>query len=344
MNGDQMTAQKIELTGLNAYSSGLPTENTWHRLSYFTESFDLIFSTQPATNASLPYNLPDNSSKDESSSNWLPEDIIFLTDTQALARDLKNLLKTYQTKRNKQYRVKDALTGKDKERREQFVEDINLKLDNYAEKGLQEDFLNVICSSRDQFPGINLQTTLNKIIVELLNSTSLVNADSDKAFAEYFLTTTTNKAYKDKTEELHKKIEAMSTYGSTLPKEEERMGVKELAKMLHQDLNSFVAQHAKKPWTIEDYNKFEIKFKARLHSQDDLMNKHTHNWKFIIVNILAALALIPLAVKLIHSKLTENRATFFFDKTDKQRERDKVEQGLNDFTNPQDDGPPLQQL
>ena len=73
---------------------------------------------------------------------------------------------------------------------------------------------------------------------------------------------------------------------------------------------------------------FEMKFKARLHSQDDVMSEHK-SWGTIIANVLLSVATL---FKLIISKATTGRASFFFDKTEAQKEAEaNVDQDLKEL-------------
>ncbi len=253
---------------------------------------------------------------------------------RTLANELKALLATYQTDRNARYQIKDKLTAKDKENREQFVTYFNTVLNNYSENGRNEEVLDCIENNRAQYPGIHFQTTLNKIVVTLADAqrdVTLLEKSKDRGEVSAILDNLPREdaEYVKQIKTLRTNILTMGPYANKLPGKESAI-VKGLKDELIQDLDYFICQHDKSAPPEKDFNDFSKTFKARLHSQDDVMNK-THTWKFVVANLLAALTVIPLAIKLIHSKVTEKRIAFFFEKTDEQKKNDEIEKGLDDL-------------
>ena len=72
-----------------------------------------------------------------------------------------------------------------------------------------------------------------------------------------------------------------------------------------------------------------MKFKARLHSKDDVLSNHKSSWGVIVTNIVLSVATL---CKLAYSKITTGRASFFFDQTEKQKEIEaNIEEALDDL-------------
>ncbi|WP_115710405.1 hypothetical protein [Legionella sainthelensi] len=67
-----------------------------------------------------------------------------------------------------------------------------------------------------------------------------------------------------------------------------------------------------------NFTEFKSRFSTLLHSKDQEMSAYRISWGTIIGNIATALpgiGLLFIAGQLIHSKVTENRALFFFQKS-----------------------------
>ena len=116
----------------------------------------------------------------------------------------------------------------------------------------------------------------------------------------------------------------MQSYGVKLTQKEDKCGevVTRLSQELRADANRFTITCSKGTPNIADDEKFREKFAARLHSEDDIMLKHSKKWDQIIASIAHALLFIPL---FIHSKLTTTRCMFFFDRTTKMEIIESIE-------------------
>ncbi len=258
---------------------------------------------------------------------------------EILAAELKGLLDTYITDRNKQlyYQAKDLFISGDKDTRTQFIDVIGNENDGllkaYVNSGSSEAVLKKITTEMNKFPGVNMQATLSKIVAKLMDADEQPEAVEDlpgkakKVLLAFKAKKGKHEAYALKMENLYEKIAGIHVYADTLP-EHEKGVIHKLAADLKKDVDQFVYQNQDEIPGSEAYQKFEMKVKARLHSQDDVM-KEQLSWPEIIANIVFSLATIG---KLIHSKATTGRATFFFDKTAKQKEIEApVDEALEDI-------------
>lgn len=116
--------------------------------------------------------------------------------------------------------------------------------------------------------------------------------------------------------ELLQKIQAMQKYGVLLKDQNISKGqiIIDLANDLTIVTNQFFDQEPEQ----RNFAEFEPRFSKLLHSKDQEMSAYRIAWGTIIANIAIALTgigLLFIAGKLIHSKVTENRALFFFQKS-----------------------------
>jgi ankyrin repeat protein len=112
------------------------------------------------------------------------------------------------------------------------------------------------------------------------------------------------------------KIQAMHNYGVLLRDQGASKGqvAIDLASQLATMANEFFDQAAEQ----RNFAEFEPRFSALLHSKDKEMSAYRISWGTIATNIAIALTgvgILFIAGKLIHSKVTENRALFFFQKS-----------------------------
>ncbi|HBD7397587.1 ankyrin repeat domain-containing protein [Legionella longbeachae] len=118
-----------------------------------------------------------------------------------------------------------------------------------------------------------------------------------------------------KAEFLHE-IQAMYDYGVLLRDQGASKGqvAIDLANKLTIMANEFFDQEPEQ----RNFTEFKSRFSALLHSKDQEMSAYRISWGTIIGNIAIALTgigLLFIAGQLIHSKVTENRALFFFQKS-----------------------------
>jgi ankyrin repeat protein len=116
--------------------------------------------------------------------------------------------------------------------------------------------------------------------------------------------------------EFFQKIQAMHDYGVLLKAQgasKGQVGI-DLAANLAKMANKFFAQQPEQ----RNFAEFELRFSTLLHSKDQEMSAYRIAWGTIVANIAIALTgigLLLIAGKLIHSKVTEGRALFFFEKS-----------------------------
>ncbi len=140
----------------------------------------------------------------------------------------------------------------------------------------------------------------------------------------------------DPKKEFFHKIQAMHDYGVLLKNKGVPKG--QIAIDLANKLTVMANEFFEKKPEERNFSEFKPQFLALLHSKDKEMSAHRNSWKTIIANIAIALTgvgLLLIAGQLIHSKVTENRALFFFQKskTTSEEKIADVEHALNlDFS------------
>ncbi len=229
-------------------------------------------------------------------------------------------------------KLKDNVTSSDKDARTAFVNELNALLQKYRNENTietNEEVLELIDQKGKDFPGVHLQTALNRIKLELLEAREeqeeLVEADIGVILLnhpdERFATSITK---------LFEKIDDMKRYGTSLPANDQGM-VLRLTKKLKNDVFQLVNANPLHAPTHEKFKQFEQKFTARLHTEDVAMSKHT-GWGAFLKNLLAAIVTVGIAlgVKLAYSKHTTGVVSFFADKTGKQSQVDTVGHALRE--------------
>lgn len=114
--------------------------------------------------------------------------------------------------------------------------------------------------------------------------------------------------------ELSNKIQVMHDYGLLLTEQGAEQGL--VAMSLAQDLNRFTKQFFEQKPGQRNVAEFTSTFSALLHSYDQQMSS-SMSWGAIVANIAIALTgigLLFIAVKLLHSNITEGQPLFFFQK------------------------------
>ena len=258
---------------------------------------------------------------------------------EILAEELAGMLNTYINDRNKHYYPKDLFISEDRDIRDQFIKDIvnakNGLLKAYVDSGSSEAVLKKITAGVDKFPGAKMQATLSKIVVKLIEADAKpeVVEDLPQKAEQVLLTFETkegrHKEYALKMRSFYETIAGIKTYAKDLSEHEKEI-MNQLADDLKKDVDQFVYQNRDEIPGKETYQKFKMKFKAKLHSQDDIMSEYS-SWPTVVANILLSLATIG---KLIYSKVTTGRASFWFDKVEEQKEIEApVDEVLEDIGN-----------
>ena len=117
-------------------------------------------------------------------------------------------------------------------------------------------------------------------------------------------------------DEFFPKIQAMHNYGVLLKDQGASKG--QVAIDLASKLTTMANEFFDKKPEQRNFVEFEPRFSALLHSKDKEMSAYRISWGTIVANIAIALTgvgLLFIAGKLIHSKVTENRALFFFQRS-----------------------------
>ncbi len=117
-------------------------------------------------------------------------------------------------------------------------------------------------------------------------------------------------------DEFFQKIQAMHNYGVLLKEQGASKG--QVAINLATDLTEMANEFFAQPPEQRNFAEFEPRFSTLLHSKDQEMSAYRIAWGTIVANIAIALTgigLLLIAGKLIHSKVTEGRALFFFQKS-----------------------------
>ncbi|MCW8399054.1 hypothetical protein OQJ26_09650 [Legionella sp. PATHC038] len=244
-----------------------------------------------------------------------------------LAAEFKKMLENYKKERNQNryYRAKDFFDATDKDFREQFIDELaneNTGLfKTYVDSGNSDALLKKIMTQIDEFPGVKMQATLSRIVVKLMDADAQPEAveNLSEQARQALLALKKRKGkeeqYALKMQDLYKKIADIETYANELPEPEKGI-IEKLAADLTKDVDQFVYQNKAGIPNKVAYQQFEMKVKARLHSQDDVMCGHTA-WYATLGNFLLSLATLA---KLVCSKALTGRATPFFDKTEAQKE------------------------
>lgn len=252
-----------------------------------------------------------------------------------LAVTIKQMLSAYKTQRDEHYHTKDFLSSGDKKARDAFIaaiggetEEIGGELDKYIASANSEDLRTTITKSMDLFPGVKMQATLNRIIVTLMDKEA-GQQDDCSVVANQILSNLEekHKNYVEQIRKVYASVDGIRTYANTLPEHEKQI-INQLVDQLKKDIDQLISKSPEGIPSKAEYATFEMKFKARLHSQDDVMSEHK-SWGTIIANVLLSVATL---FKLIISKATTGRASFFFDKTEAQKEAEaNVDQDLKEL-------------
>lgn len=127
-------------------------------------------------------------------------------------------------------------------------------------------------------------------------------------------------------------IQDMYNYGLSLKKSGSSKG--EVIIKLSEKLKSDTSDFLKSPASAAEFNDFHAKFLKTLGSKNKELSRYRANLSTIATNIGIALTVVGLffiAAKLITSKITENRALFFAQKS-KTTSEDKVAQIANSLS------------
>lgn len=265
-------------------------------------------------------------------------------------------LQNYEDNRQKRYQVKDAFSNNDRELRSAFIGELLMQMATFVNSGSSAELLKLIQDRKEEFPGIYLQSILNKITVQLMDYDSAPNqfqnaADFDADDAAFNALNDQalqilenldrdvpqNLNYYNGVQNLYSKIDVMRNYGNSLSNQTHKDSILKLSKELRSDVNQFVIARQQPGHNDEVlYNQFKTKMTARLHSQDNVMNKLGGQAAKIIANIAAGVFTLGIAIgiRLLYSKIKYGHATFFNDKTPIQKTLDSLEKGVETVAAP----------
>ncbi len=255
--------------------------------------------------------------------------------------NLTDSLDSYLARRSLAYGIKDSFSPKDLKDRTSFIEDLKKALGKYEESGDVEQMgfvRKLIKDSLVRFPGVHLSSILNQMTVDLYEKEESLRRSS---IADDTVQARTDQPVLSDTERLavtnlRASIQKMKDYGAQIGGQFEK-DCCSLADALHTDMGDFIRTDR----TQKTYDQFSDKFKARLNSKNDLMAKHLEPWKVIVTNVLLALTgvgVLVIAGKLIHSKATTGRATFFGEETPGQHKVSDIKKALSGIK-PSDSSP-----
>jgi hypothetical protein len=248
----------------------------------------------------------------------LPEMVVFEEDEplvndsnarivrEELVQGFINALTNYQVTRDQHYKIKDFFISADKHMRHAFITELKTKLHSYAESGDSSDVIQTI--QEHAFPGKHLQPLLHKITADILEIGQVLTQPEQAVEDILAILDQNHPTYVVALRALYQQISCMQNYGT----EHNNRTATALAEKLKQTTDRFITSHGASLPDLHTYQDFTKKFTARLHSEDNVMREHDHNWRYIAANIALALLLIP---KLIYSKLTTGRCSFFFEET-----------------------------
>ncbi|MDP1602205.1 MAG: hypothetical protein Q8M03_02985 [Legionella sp.] len=256
----------------------------------------------------------------------------------AVTESLSLSLDTYLQERARKYKPKDFFISKDKTARADFITALNTDLKNYQESGDNSELLQSIREGMSRFPGIHLKTLLNQCLVAVndmdrkIVSPVTIDFDFDAYHQATKASLDPNSAYFAKITDLYKQVEKMAKYGTELQKKKDTCApiVEKLARELRYDIDHFVTTHPDGLSGDTNYSQFRENFTARLHSQDAAMSVHHNVWKPLLANVLAAAITlgIALGIKLIYSKISSGRCSFFMENTAHLNFIEKMEQSI----------------
>jgi hypothetical protein len=241
-------------------------------------------------------------------------------------------LDKYLTQRNQKYKVKDALSSSDKDARVEFVEQLKGELALFNNSGDSTKLRNFIDTNISRFPGIHLQSLLNKIWITTIDLDRKIPVNyysvAPEVSAELLHKSALEKLrllsvpddYLANLRSLYKQINDMRQYAVIT-----NQIASDLADKLQNDVDRFVIANGDKLPSTEAYQQFKKEFLVRLHSEDSAMSQHRASWKPIIVNIALSVATL---CKIIYSKATTGCCSFFFDKTERQKKIGAIEESV----------------
>ncbi|KTC98015.1 hypothetical protein [Legionella erythra] len=260
--------------------------------------------------------------------------------------EFTQLFNGYKTQRAKRFSFKDSIDKRDARQREQYIDELHVKLNNFKQRGdlssLDELYQKAESGCAD-FHGWTLRPMLRRLLVVLQESRqALVEKQAGPVNDNDVPSKKVTKGdVQNALDALYSRIEAMGAYAQKLKdKRPEHVvnAVTEVSSQLKKRLDDFVEDklEGENQVTTEELTSFTKEMRNILRSQDDTMHSERSWLAPIAANIVAGLFTlgIALGIKLASSKLTQGYATFFMSKSQREKNVDDVDEALTQLAAP----------
>ena len=215
----------------------------------------------------------------------------------------------------------------------QIINLLKRHLDEYEKSGDSKDAIAYLKATVQQFEGQDFQAMLYKSLSTLMDLDCQIPEDyylpPDEAIsheAACQVLQGSPKKYAESINGLYRHITHITNYGQSLAKDchQDGLAVQRLANNLEHDVDRFVIKNknATDNQKTANFHQFKAHFTYRMHSEDNVMRRHSNFWIPLIANLVFGLltAGTALGVKFIYSLVVERRASpLFFDRTEAQQ-------------------------
>jgi hypothetical protein len=209
---------------------------------------------------------------------------------------------------------------------------LQANLNTYIKTGESGDTLSTINLNKNRYSGYHFQALMCRIQVELLDLDKKIPKDYyakiPKKPSAQDLHTQAKAILDNQNTESPEYVEAINKLFDLIDDMKNKWpDISSLAEKLNQDIDEFISNHPDALPSEEAYTEFKAHFTARLHSEDEVLSKHRKPWKTNLANFAIGLVSlgIALGVKLIYSKVHDNKYSLFFNKTKKLEQTEKIE-------------------
>lgn len=252
----------------------------------------------------------------------------------------------YEAQRAQRFFVKDFFfSSEDAENRKIYLGELRALLREFKEKGDLETFNRLhalVERGRNEFPGLTLRPMLRRLLVALqerrqdfsdesIQQDDVTENNSSKKIAK--------KEISDALKTLYDRIDEMKNHAKLQNHSETVINaVNNVSQKLQNRLDNFVEAKLGdgKQVTAKELSSFTEEMRDILRSEDDKMHSERSWFAPVVANIVAGLFTlgIALGIKLARSKSTQGYATFFMDKTQREKNVDKVDEALDQLAAP----------
>ncbi|MFC7780679.1 hypothetical protein [Legionella taurinensis] len=252
----------------------------------------------------------------------------------------------YEAQRAKRFVVKDSIfSSEDATERKTYMVKLRVLLAAFKEKGDPETFHQLYAlveRGRNEFPGLTLRPMLRRLLValqeirqdfsdELIQVNDEVENTSSRKIAQKEISGVLQTLY-DRIDEM-KNYEKLQNHSETVVS-----AVNNVSQKLKGRLDDFVKTklNDEKQVTAQELSSFTGEMRDILRSEDDKMHSERSWFAPVVANIVAGLFTlgIALGIKLASSKSTQGYAAFFMDKTQREKNVDKVDDALEQLAAP----------